>query len=65
MIVQIQLLMNSCDMLNQQKQEIAQSVLDPSPHRGWDLGTRLGKSVANLNKNMAKPSIQTSCFVQL
>ena len=33
--------MNSRDMLNQQKQEIARSVPDPSPRRGWGLGTRL------------------------
>ena len=33
--------MNSRDMLNQQKQEIARSVPDTSPCRGWGLGTRL------------------------
>ena len=37
----IALFMNSRDMLNQQKQEMAQCVPDPSPCRGWGLGMRL------------------------
>ena len=37
----IPLFMHLCNMLNQQKQEIARSVPDPSLHRGWGLEIRL------------------------